>query len=187
MSFQSIMGCMRSQSPYLDRSIQTRRRKGIGILGINFDLHDVVRMPFKDLRTIKSTIPIPQFDGHIIGRRQDVGQIGVDFETANVIGMSFKFLDFFHGIVVEYSHSHVIRGSDKPLFSRDKLGASDWEFRDFKGLDATSGFIVPDHDNTGIESGEDPWFGRVQVDGFNTFGLRRKLFLNIQSKRLCLS
>ena len=83
----------------------------------------------------------------------------MDFETANVIGMSFKFLDFFHGIVVEYSHSHVIRGSDEPLFSSDKLGASYWEFRDFKGLDATSSFIVPDHDNTGIESSEDPWFG----------------------------
>jgi hypothetical protein len=79
MSFQSIMGRMRSQSPYLDRSIQTGGRKGIGILGIEFDLHDIMRMSFKDLRTIKSTIPIPQFNRHIVRTRQDVGQTGMDF------------------------------------------------------------------------------------------------------------
>jgi hypothetical protein len=149
-----------------------------------------MRMPFKDLCTIKSTIPIPQFDGHVIGRRQDVVQTGVYFETANVVSTSFKFLDFFHGIVIEYSHSHVIRGSDELLFSRDKLGASDWEFRDFKGLDATSSFIVPDHDNTGIESGEDQHVGAyaVQVSAITPVSVvcsspRGSLFLSLDQPK----
>lgn len=65
--------------------------------------------------------------------------------------MGFKFTDFFHGIVIEDSESHVIGGSQEPLFPRDKLGTSNRQFGDFKGLDTTATFIVPNHDISAVE------------------------------------
>lgn len=69
MSFQSVMRSVRSQSPHLDGTIQTGTGEGVRIFGIEFDLHDIMGVALKHLCAIKATIPIPQFDGHIITTR----------------------------------------------------------------------------------------------------------------------
>ena len=128
MPLQSIMRSMRAKAPNLDGTIQTGRRKGIAILGIKLDLHDIVRMSFEHLRAIKATIPIPQLDGHIVRRREHVRKRRVDFQGTNVICMSFKLLDFLHCVIVEDTKTHIVGGCDEPLLSRDEFGASDRQF-----------------------------------------------------------
>lgn len=155
---------MRPQPPHLDGSIQRGTAKGIGILGINLDLHDVMGVAFKHLRTIKPAIPIPQFNRHVVRGRQYVGERGVHFERSNVIRVAFKFLDFFHGIVIKDAEAHIVTGGNEPLFAFDKLCAADWQFGNFKGLCETARFVIPNHDMSRVQGGQDPGFGIVQVD-----------------------
>jgi hypothetical protein len=122
------MWSMRTESPDLDGTIQTSGCKGVAVLRVKLDLHDIMCMTFKHLRTIKATFPVPQLDGHVVRRRKNVRKRRMDFDGTNVIGVSFKLLDFLHGIVVEDTKAHIIRGSNEPLFSCDKFGTSDWQF-----------------------------------------------------------
>jgi hypothetical protein len=68
VSLQRVMGHVRPQPPNLDGSIQRRTGKGVGVLGIDLHLHHVVRMSLKHLRAIKAPVPVPELDGHVIGR-----------------------------------------------------------------------------------------------------------------------
>ena len=70
--------------------------------------------------------------------------------------MCLKVLNFFHGIVIVDSQSHIIRGGHEPLFAGDEFGTSDGEFGDLKGFDVGSGFVIPDGDIAGVEGGEGP-------------------------------
>mmetsp|Transcript_6221 Transcript_6221/g.8142 ORF Transcript_6221/g.8142 Transcript_6221/m.8142 type:complete len:154 (-) Transcript_6221:377-838(-) len=66
---QRIMRHSTPQPPDLNTAIQTSTRKRIRILGIELDLHHIMRMPLKELSAFKSTIPIPELDRHIVRRR----------------------------------------------------------------------------------------------------------------------
>ena len=175
---------MRSETPDLDGSIQRSTGKGVGVLGVEFDLHDVVGMSFKDLRTIKSTVPVPQLDAHIVGGGQDVWKRRMDLQATNVIGMGFKLLDLFHGVVVEHTQSHVGGGGQEPLFAGDEFRTSHGELGNFKGLDEASRFVIPDHDITRVKSGQHPWFRRVNIHTLDTFTGSRKLLLDVQAEGL---
>ena len=56
------------QPPNLNTAIQTSTHKRIRTLGVELDLHHIMRMPLKELSAFKSTIPIPEFDRHIVRR-----------------------------------------------------------------------------------------------------------------------
>mmetsp|Transcript_28668 Transcript_28668/g.47449 ORF Transcript_28668/g.47449 Transcript_28668/m.47449 type:complete len:203 (+) Transcript_28668:1098-1706(+) len=158
MSLEGVMRSVRAEAPDLDGSIQRCRSKGVAVLGVKLDLHDVMGVSFKHLGTIKATFPVPQLDSHVIRRRKDVGEGRMDFEGTNVIGMSFEFLDFLHGIVVEDTNAHIIRSSNEPLFARNEFGASHRQLAQLKGLDATASFVVPNHNITAVKCRQDPWF-----------------------------
>lgn len=51
---------------YLDRPVKGGAGKGIVVLGIDDDLHHVVRVTLKHLRTHPLLLPIPQLYQHII-------------------------------------------------------------------------------------------------------------------------
>ena len=106
------------------------------------------------------------------------------FKAANVVGMRFKFLDFLHGIVIKGSHTHVVAGGNEPLFAGDKLGAADGQLGYLKGFLEGSRFVVPNHDITGIQGGQDPWFRGVEVDRLDAFRSRREFLLNVEAEGL---
>ena len=163
MTFQSVVRRVRSQSPDFDGAIQTGTGKGVGILGIKLDLHDVMCVSFEHLRAIKTAIPVPQLDRHIITARQHIGKGGMDLETTNIIGVGFKFLDFFHRVVVKDTKAHIVGSGQEPLLSCDKLGTSYGQLADFKGLDTAAGFVIPNHDISAVQGGEDPGFIGVEI------------------------
>ncbi len=62
-----------TETPDLNASIQRSRREGIGVLGVEFHHHDVMGMSLKVLRAVKSMIPVPALDGHVVTAREEVG------------------------------------------------------------------------------------------------------------------
>lgn len=50
----------------LDGTIKGGTGEGIGILGVECHLHDIVRMAFENLSAHKTLLPVPQLDQHII-------------------------------------------------------------------------------------------------------------------------
>ncbi len=176
----------RSQSPDLNGTIQTRTGKGIRVLGVELDLHDIMLMPLKVLRAIKVLIPVPELDAHIIGTGEDVGEGGVHLDEADVIRMGLDLLDLLHGVVVVDSEFHVVGCGDEPLLARDEFGTADGKLGELEGFDAGSGFVVPDHDFSAVEGGEGPWFGWMDVNGFDSVGRCRQLFVDFHAKRLWL-
>jgi len=175
---------MGTKTPYLDGPIQRRGGKRIAVLRVELDLHDIVSMSFKDLGALESSIPVPELDRHVIGGGQDIRQGRVNFQRPNVISVRIEFLNFFHGIVVEYTYAHVITRCEEPLLANDKFGTSDRQFTDFKRLDHASSFVIPNHDITRVQSGQDPWFCRVNVNALDALARGAELFLNVKSERL---
>jgi hypothetical protein len=143
-----------------------------------------VRVSFKDLRAIESSIPVPEFDGHIVRTGQDVGQRGMHFERSNVVRVRFKLLDLFHCVVVENAQSHVITGSQEPLLADDEASASHGKLADFKGFDHAARLVVPDHDIARVQRREDPWLRRVQIHALDALTRSTELFLDVQSEWL---
>lgn len=171
VTLQRVVRHVRAQAPYLNGSIQRGTGEGVGIFGVDFYLHHVVRMPFKHLCAVKAAVPVPEFDGHIIRRRQDVREGGVHFETTNVISVRFEFFDLFHRVVIEDAHAHIVRGRQEPLLARDKLGATHGQIGHFKGFGQTAGFVIPEHDIATVQRSKNPWLRVVQVNGLDA--LRR--------------
>ena len=175
---------MGTKTPYLDGPIQRRGGKRIAILRVELDLHDIVSMTFKDLGALESSIPVPEFDRHVIRGGQDIWQGRMDFQRPNVISVRIEFLNFFHGIVVEYTYAHIITRCEEPLLANDKFGTSDRQFTNFKGLDHASSFIIPNHDIAGVQGSQHPWFGRVNINALDALAGGAELFLNVKSERL---
>lgn len=101
VTFERVMRHMRAQSPDLDGAIEGSGRKGIGVFGVEFDLHDVMRVAFKELGAVKVAVPVPQFNGHVVAGAEDVRERRMNFEGANVIGMGLPLVDLFHRVVIQ--------------------------------------------------------------------------------------
>ena len=173
-----------AQSPNFYSAIQTRTGKCIGVFGIDFHLHDIMGMSFEQLRTIEIAIPIPQFDCHIIGTAQYVGEGRMNFQRSDVIGMGFKIFDFFHGIVIEHTHPHIVGRCEEPLFPCDEFRTSHWQFRHFKRFDQTATVVIPNHHIATVQGRQYPWFRMVQINRFDTFRGGGQFLFNVQTKRL---
>mmetsp|Transcript_22741 Transcript_22741/g.46790 ORF Transcript_22741/g.46790 Transcript_22741/m.46790 type:complete len:461 (-) Transcript_22741:119-1501(-) len=181
VSFQGVVRHRRSQPPDLDGAIQRRRGEGIGVFGIELDHHDVVRMPLEQLRAIEAPVPVPALDGHVVGTGQKVRQRGVHLHIPDVVGMRLEVLDLLHGVVIVHAQAHVVRRGDEPLFARDEFGAADGQLGDLEGFDVGARFVVPDGHVAGVEGGEGPRFGGVDVHGFDALGAHGELLFDVQA------
>jgi hypothetical protein len=161
VTFERVVRNMRTEAPHLDGPIQRGTGKGIGILRVDLDLHDVMRMTLKHLRAIKVAIPVPQFNRHVVTRRQDVGKGWMHFEATNVISVRFKLFDLFHGIVIENAQAHIIGCGQEPLFASYKFGTADGQFRYLERFGQRTSFIIPNHDMTRVQGCQHPWFDGV--------------------------
>ena len=173
-----------AQTPNLDGPIETGTGKGISVLGIELDLHNVMSVPLEDLGAVETAVPVPKLDGHVVRGRDDVGEGRVNLDATDVVGVRLELPHLLHGVVVVNPQPHVVGGGEEPLLPGDELGASDGQLRQLEGFDARARLIVPDHDDAGVEGGQCPWFRRVDVDGFYPFGRGRKLLLDVKAEWL---
>lgn len=51
---------------HLDRSVQRGAGKLVVVLGVDDNLHDVVRVSFEHLRARPLLVPVPELDEHVI-------------------------------------------------------------------------------------------------------------------------
>jgi len=57
-------GC---EGPDFDGSIETRGSKGVRVLGVDGEGHNIMGVPLKSTDTFPILIPVPKFDCHIVG------------------------------------------------------------------------------------------------------------------------
>lgn len=88
----------------------------------------------------------------------------MDSETSNIVGVSFERGDLLVRIVVEGAQLKVVRASDEPLLSRNKMDTSNGDISNFERLDDSSGFMVVDLHGAVVQSDEDPWLSWMKVD-----------------------
>ena len=77
-----------------------------------------------DLNALPALLPIPSLDCHVIASGQDNARGGVDGKTSDVVGMSFEGGYFLVGVVVKDTKLEIVRASDEPVLTRNKLDAS---------------------------------------------------------------
>ena len=184
VTLEGVVRRVGAQAPDLDGAVERGGGEGISVLGVQLDLHDVVRVSLKRLRVSESLVPVPQLDGHVVGGGEDVGEGGVNFHAADVIGVRLEVGDLLHSVKVVYAEVHVVRRSDEPLFPRDELGASDGEVAEIEGLGEGGRLVVPEEDLAGVEGGKGPGLGGVDVDGLDALRASRELLLDVQAERL---
>jgi hypothetical protein len=136
-------------------------------------------MSLVDAGAVEVTIPIPTFDGHIVRTGKEYGQGGMNLHITDVIPVSLKVLNLLHGVVIVNADAHIVAAGHEPLLPRDEFGASDGQFGHLKGFDVGSRFVVPNGDVAGVEGGEGPGFGGVNVDGFDSFGGYREFLFDV--------
>jgi len=115
-------------------------------------------------------VPIPSFDGHIIAPGQYDTQRRVHCEASNVVGVGLVGGNLFVSVVIEDAQLEVIRASNEPVFSRDEANASNGDCCDLKRLDSRACFVVVNDHRSVVESSNEPWFRRVEVDRLDAVG-----------------
>lgn len=92
---ESEVGGRRSETPDLDGAIQRGRGKGVGVLGVDGQAHDIVAVALEDLHALPALLPIPKLDGHVIGGSQNKGLRRVDSNGTDVVGVGLEGGDLF--------------------------------------------------------------------------------------------
>lgn len=198
MSLQREIRRARPQTPYLDRAIQTRRSKSIGVLRIDRQAHNIMAVPFEDLHALPTFVPVPQLDCHVIAGGQHEGLGGVHDDCAYVVGVCFEGGDLLAGVVVVDAELEVIAAADDPVLAGDEATCSHGDVGEFEGLDDGLGFVGPDVDMAAVEGGEDlalpyqhlsafslstsayPWFCWVEVYALDPLAPREELPLQVE-------
>lgn len=73
MPLQGEIGDWGAQVPDLDGVVKGCGRKGVWILGVKLDLHDVMGVPLEQHGAFPALLPIPRLDKHIIGATDEDG------------------------------------------------------------------------------------------------------------------
>jgi hypothetical protein len=111
----------RIEAPDLDSAVERRRGERVGVLGVDSDLHDVVRVTLEDHRVGPAFRPVPQLDRHVVRRRQHVRLHRMHNNAANVVGVRLPLLQLLHRVVVVCTKTHVIGTGNDPAFTSNEF------------------------------------------------------------------
>ncbi len=153
-----------------------------------------MRVSLEDLDAFPTFLPVEQLDGHVIRGGEDEGLGRMYGNGSDVVGVGLEGGDFLGGVVVVHTQLKVVRATDDPVLPGDEAASSDGDVRQLESLDYLLGLIAPDIDmtfvgsqgpvlaeeiflpastglddvkkgmHTAVESCEDPWLMRVEVD-----------------------
>lgn len=135
-----------TEAPDLDCSIQTCGSKGIRILGVDGEAHDIVAVALEYLHALPALLPIPQLDGHVIRGSQHEGLRRVNGNGADVVGMRLERGDLFGRVVVVDSHLEVIGTANNPVLPCDEPAGTNGDIGEFESLDDLLSLVGPDVD-----------------------------------------
>mmetsp|Transcript_8660 Transcript_8660/g.24429 ORF Transcript_8660/g.24429 Transcript_8660/m.24429 type:complete len:357 (-) Transcript_8660:37-1107(-) len=150
-------------APHLDGVVQRRGGERVGVLGVEHDLHDVVRVALEHLRALPALLPVPQFDEHVVRAREQVRRRGVHRQAADVVGVGLKGLHLVHGVVVVHPDEHVVAPGHHPLLPRHELAGPHRQVRHLEALLQALVEVVPDVHVAIVQVGENPGLGGMEV------------------------
>ena len=113
-------------------------------------------------------IPVPCLDRRIIATGEDDAERWMHGQASNIVGVRFKSRNLLVRIVIEDTKLEVIGSSNEPVLSWDEAYATNGDFCNFKGFHDSACFMIVNVDAPVIQSGDEPRFGWVEIDGFDT-------------------
>ena len=87
-------------------------------------------------------------------------------QASDVIRMSLERGDLLLCVIIEDAKLKVVGPSNEPVLSWDEAYATNGDFCNFKGLHDGACFMIVDVDAPVVQSGDEPGFGWVEIDGF---------------------
>ena len=84
-----------SHVPNLNGAVQAGRRKGVGILGVDGQAHNIMAVALERLHALPSPFPIPQLNRHVITGRQHEGLCGMHDDGTDVVWVGLEGGDLF--------------------------------------------------------------------------------------------
>jgi len=151
VAFEGEIGDWGAEVPNFDGMIQRGGSKGVGVLWIELDLHDVVRMALEHHGAIPIFIPVPGLDEHVIGTTDDDGESRMYADATDVIDVGLEYFDALHRVVIVAANIHIVRADDNPLLPGDESTASHGLICDFKSLDDVAFLVIVDEDAPIVE------------------------------------
>ena len=121
VALEREVGRRGAELPHLDGLVERGRGERVVVLGVEDDLHDVVRVALEDLLARPLVLPVPELDGHVVTGGEDVGLGGMDGYAAYVVRVRLEHVHALERVVVEYADLHVVRAGDDPVLARDEL------------------------------------------------------------------
>jgi len=179
MSFKCEVRAALADGPDFNASVEGSRSKSVRVLGVEHNLHHIMGVPFKNLSTGPVVFPVPKFDKHIIGARQEIGQSRMHSNRTNIVTVRFECLDEFSGVVVVYTHKHVIGSTHNPLLASDPFRSPSGQLCDFKGFYQRVCLVIPNVNVSSVKISQDPRFRWMEFHPFNSVGALDKLALYI--------
>ena len=182
------------QSPHLDRVVQSARRERVTVLGIESDLHHVMRVAFVGLRVngiaksyshqLPVLLPVPQLDCHVVTAGEDQRLRRMDVDAANIVGVGIELghlgstgrreVHFLRCVVVVDSDFEIIAANDDPLLSLHESAG-----RGIPLTDHVPCVVIPYVHLSREEGSQDPRLCRVHVDALHSVGVVHEQFLKM--------
>lgn len=134
VGLESEVGSGRSKTPNFDSTVKASRSKGVGILGINSKTHDIMAVSLENLYALPPLFPIPELDGHVIGRGKDEWLRRVNSNGSDVVRVGFEGGDFLRSVVIVDSHLEVIGTADNPVLASNKATGTNGDIGELEGL-----------------------------------------------------
>lgn len=91
-------------------------------------------------------------------------------QASYVVRMRFKRGNLFVRVVVEDPKLEVVRAGNEPVLARNEAYAADGNISDLKCLHKDTRLVVVDVHGAVVQTGQKPWFGRMEVDAFDAVG-----------------
>ncbi len=144
VGLESEVGMGGSEVPDLDGPVQACGGKGIGVLGVDGQTHDVVAVALKDLDALPAALPIPKLDSHVIGGGKDKRLRRVNDNGSDIVGMRLERRNLFRGVVVVDTELKVVGAADNPVLARNEATGTDRKVGQFERLNRALGLVGPD-------------------------------------------
>jgi hypothetical protein len=88
-------------------------------------------------------------------------------ETSDVVWVRLEGCDALLGVVVVDAEVKVVAAAHEPVLAGDEGDGAHGDLGDLERLYERFRLVVPDDDAARVQAGNDPWVGRVEVDGLD--------------------
>lgn len=145
VSLERVVCGWRLEGPDLERLVERGRDKGVPVLWVECDVHDVMGVSLEGHETLPALLPIPQLDVHVVGRGDEERQRRVDVDAPDVVLVRLKGNDqllqttrlhhLLVRVVVEDPDVEIVGSCDDPGLALDELARPDREVGCIECLD----------------------------------------------------